>query len=268
MQDPMVQSLVTTIYDAILKDTTLDEIFNIRFWIRNLGLAYKGATNAIDKGLFVLDSVDGIYDIITQELLHLPEDQKRDIYAILRWLMREFGPLRQKDNVDVTLKRIRNAEYVAAIYANKISRSIHALSDMGKRVTIGGIVKRIRTDPMYVVSQIINMSNLVSYVDLVNDNDGITALKYTYKGISGLGEDGTSIQRTYRNVDPSHAGILDLDASSASDPGMSGLICPMAPVQGSSFTDYKEPMTWDDNYKKYQTEWKDKSKAVDPLVYY
>lgn len=254
MQDPMVQSYVATIYNAINKDCRLTELFNIRFWIRNLGSAYKGS-NPLDKGLFVLDSVDGIYDIITREELHLPDDMKGNIYQILRWLMREFYYIRNKDNVDVTLKRIRIAEYIAAVYANKIAKGIHRVADAGKRVTLYSVVRAIRTDPMYVVNQIINMSNLVSYVDMVNDLDSMTAMKYTYKGISGLGEDGTSIQRNYRYVDPSHAGILDLDASSASDPGMSGMVCPMAPMYGNSFTQYQEPNFWEETYKPYQTQY-------------
>ena len=269
-QDPMIQSLVSTIYDAINKDTNIDDLFNIRYWIRNLGLAYKGSTNPIDKGLFVLDSIDSIYDIKTYEEVHLPEEDKKDIYDILRWLMREFNYLKMKDNVDVSKKRVRIAEYIAAIYANKISKGIHRISDYGKRVTLTGVIKAVRTDPMYVVNNIINMSNLVSYVDLVNDNDATLALKYTYKGISGLGEDGTSIQMNYRYVDPSHAGILDLDASSNSDPGMSGMICPMTPLyNGSSFTQYEEPNYWRTQYKQYQDEWKKKKnpKAINPIFY-
>ena len=254
IQDPMIQSYVVSIYNAIGKDCKINELFNIRFWIRNLGTAYKGS-NPLDKGLFVLDSVDGIYDIITREELHLPDNMKANIYQILRWLMREFNNIKNKDNVDVTLKRVRIAEYVAAVYANKIAKGIHRISDAGKRITLYGVVKAVRTDPMYVINQIINMSNLVSYVDMVNDLDSMTAIKYTYKGISGLGEDGTSIQRNYRYVDPSHAGILDLDASSASDPGMSGMICPMAPMYNSSFTQYQEPNTWTEKYKPYQTDW-------------
>jgi len=253
-QDPMVQSFIVSIYNAIGKDCKMNDLFNIRFWVRNLGSAYKGS-NPLDKGLFILDSIDGIYDIISREELHLPDEYKANIYQILRWLMREFHYIKNKDNVDVTLKRIRIAEYVAAVYANKIAKGIHRISDLGKRVTLYSVIKAVRTDPMYVINQIINMSNLVSYVDMVNDLDSMTAMKYTYKGISGLGEDGTSIQRNYRYVDPSHAGILDLDASSASDPGMSGMICPMAPIYGSSFTQYEEPNFWEEKFKPYQTEW-------------
>ena len=82
-QDPMVQSFAATIWDAITKDCTASDMFNPRFWIRNLGTAYKSA-NSMDKGLFVLDSIDIIYDVITREELHLPSDIKQTIYQILK----------------------------------------------------------------------------------------------------------------------------------------------------------------------------------------
>jgi len=263
-QDNMVQSLVASIYGAITKDATPNDLFNIRYWIRNLGIAYKGG-NSLDKGLFVLDSIDGIYDLITQEELHLPPDLKSNIYQILRWIMREFYYIKQKDNVDITLKRIRIAEYIAHLYAIKLSRGLHRISDAGKRVTLNSVIKAIRIDPMYVVNNAINMSNLVQYVDLVNDDDAFLALKCTYKGISGLGEDGSSIARNYRYVDPTHAGILDLDASGASDPGMSGIICPMAPMRNNSFTDYQEPNYWEGKYKQLQTDWFKRKQVQSPF---
>jgi hypothetical protein len=109
---------------------------------------------------------------------------------------------------------------------------------------------------------IVTMSNLISYVDLVNDNDATAALKYTYKGISGLGEDGSSIQPMYRYVDPSHIGVLDLDSSSVSDPGMSGMICPMTNIFGTSFSEYEEPNTWREQYGNLQKEWKADAKPA------
>jgi hypothetical protein len=164
--------------------------------------------------------------------------------------MREFSNLRIKENVDVRTKRIRIADYIAAIYANRLNKGIHRISDLGDRVTLKKIEQAIYTVPNYVVSNVSTMSNLVSYRDLVNDMDALTALKYTYKGISGLGEDGASIQPVYRYVDPSHIGILDLDSSSVSDPGMSGMICPMAKLYGNdnSFSEYEEPNEWRENY--------------------
>ena len=261
--DAVTQSFVATIYSGIGKDLEdINMIFDQRYWLKNLGMAFKNAT--VEKGLFVLDSIDGIYDNTTKRDLHLPMEDKENIYCILRWLIREFSNLRTKENVDVRTKRIRIADYVAAVYANKLNKGIHRMSDLGTRVTLKKLIQAIYTAPMFVMSSISTMSNLVSYRDLVNDLDSLTALKYTYKGISGLGEDGASIQPVYSYVDPSHVGILDLDASSASDPGMSGMICPMAKLYGpdKSFSEYEEPNTWRDMYKQYNDQYHSNAKQA------
>ena len=253
-QDPVVQSMVATIYDAINKDTKINDLFNIRYWLRNLGAAYKNSN--IDKGLYVLDSVEGIYDKITQRDLHLPDEDKENIYTIIRWLLREFSNLRTKENVDVRTKRIRIADYIIATYANKLNKGLYRISDMGSKVTLKKVIQAIYTQPMYIINNISTMSNLVAYRDMVNDNDATVALKFSYKGISGLGEDGAPVQPIYKFVDPSHVGILDLDASSNSDPGMTGMICPMAKLYDNSFSQYMEPNTWKDSFKPLEDEYK------------
>ena len=260
-QDPMIQSFVVTLYDAIgelekegLCTHGCNYLYDTHYWITLLGKKFKNTS--IDKGLFILDAVDGIYDIITHDELHLPEEQKTDIYHIFRWMMREFGNIRKKNNVDVTCKRYRIAEPIVTPYAMKLMQGLSALADLGKKVTLAAIKRRLYTPPSFIINKIITMSNLIAYRDMVNDNDGMVAIKYTYKGVSGLGDNGTSIQKNYRYVDPSHAGILDLDSSTTSDPGMSGTVCPLATTyEGNSFSDYQEPNTWEEEYKPYQTEY-------------
>ena len=254
-EDAVVQSFCATIYSAIHKDTNINELFDIRFWLKILGTSFKNSS--IDKGLFVLDSIDGIYDNITKRDLHLPDEDKENIYTIIRWLMREFSQLRIKENVDVRTKRIRIADYIAQIYATKLNKGLYRISDMGRRVTLKKVIQAIYTQPMYIMNNLSAQSNLISYRDMVNDNDAIVALKYTYKGISGLGEDGASVQPIYRYVDPSHIGIIDLDASGSSDPGMSGQLCPMTKIYNSSFSEYQEPNTWRENYAPIKEKYKE-----------
>lgn len=262
-QDSVVQALCAALYNGILKFTTLNDVFDIKYWLKLLGSAFKNTS--IDKGLFVLDSIDGIYDDITKEDLHMKDEDKENIYTIIRWLLREFSQLRAKENVDVRTKRIRIADYIAAIYANRLNKSMYRISDMGARVTLKKIVQAVYTRPLYIIDELSNQSNLVSYRDMVNDNDAMVALKYTYKGISGLGENGASVQPVYRFVDPSHVGILDLDASSNSDPGMSGMICPMTKLYGKSFSDYQEPDTWRENFAQIKEQYQ--AGKIQPLEF-
>lgn len=245
-QDPMVQSYCATIYSAIYKDTDINDLFNIRYWLKILGMAFKNAS--VGKGLFALDSIEGIYDNITKQDLHLPLEDKENIFTIIRWLLREFSQLRMKENTDVRTKRIR-LNYIAAIWGNRLSSGLYRVSDVGSRVTLKKVIQAIYTEPMYIMKNLVLESNLVSYRDMVNDNDAMVALKFTYKGISGLGEDGSSVQPIYRYVDPSHLGILDLDASSNSDPGLSGIINPMTKLYNNSFSEYQEPNTWREQWQ-------------------
>ena len=111
------------------------------------------------------------------------------------------------------------------------------------------------------------MSNLVSYADNVNDNDAIQVLKYSYKGIAGLGEDGAKVQPVYRFVDPSHLGILDLDSSSVSDPGMTGIIVPTAKLyNGGFFTDFEESHSWDKDYLEKLQKYNTKHHKINPFI--
>ena len=140
----------------------------------------------------------------------------------------------------------------------KIARGIYRVADMNKRASIESIIRAIKTDPLYLLKAIV-MSKMISYRNMVSDMDSMQALKFTYKGIAGLGEgSNNSIPEIYRSIYPSHIGKVDLDSSSDGNPGITGTICPYAPIyEGGFFEDYQEPNTWDkeffaamDSYRK------------------
>ena len=253
--DAVTQSLIYTLTTSIYKYDKWGDIFDPRYWNKVLGAVFLSAS--LDKGIPVLDSLESIYDIMTKECTKLPEEDKADVYRILRWMMREFSALREKNNLDISTKRIRNAnEYLDCIYAMKLSKALYRISDKGKSVKYTDVIKAVvNIAPDYILTQI-NTSNLVSYVSEVNDNDAALALEYTYKGISGLGDQGGSaVPLIYRSIHPSHLGRVDLDASSASDPGLSGSICPMAQVYDGFFSEYEEPNSWREMYNEMLDEY-------------
>lgn len=252
-EDHVVQSLVCTIYESIMKDTKHDNIFKRSFWLRTLGGVYT-TTFTEEKGEAFLDSLEKIYDQSTKEGIRLPEEHKKDIYHILRWMCREFSELKMKDNLDVSIKNIRWAQYIASLYAMKLSKGIYRISDRGKKVDLDAICKVVTTSPNYLLTAITKCA-LVNYRNSVNDNDAFSALKFTYKGVAGIGEKTTSVPDIYRTVHHSHLGRVDLDSSSASDPGMSGMICPLTKLYDKSFSDYEEPNTWEEQFSKLMDEY-------------
>lgn len=262
--DLVTQAFISAVYVSLIPDMPFYQIFGDKFWCRSLGGSFNGTsedkmlaimngndntiTDTYDKGMSILDSFETIYDISTKESIRLPEDQKATMYHILRWILREFNALRRKNNLDVSIKKIRFAEYIASIYAIKIAKGIYRVADKNSKITTSDIRKAIRTDPMFLLNSI-SKSNLVSYRNMVSDMDSIVALKFTYKGIAGLGEGSDkSIPDITRYIHPSHLGRLDLDASSDGNPGITGTISPFTKMYDTYFSDYQEPNTWEERY--------------------
>lgn len=266
-RDNITQSFCYTILRNVKRLENFADIFDPRYWNRMLGADFQSAT--LDKGIPVLDSFESIYDLETKELIRLPMEDKEDSYCIIRWMMRQFNHLRSRDNLDISTKRARRAdEYLPAIYAKKLSTGIYRISDKGKNITFKDVLRVIDTAPDYILKQI-NSANLVNYVDLPNDNDAELAIAYTYKGISGLGDQGSgaAVPNIYRSVHPSHLGRVDLDASSASDPGLSGVICPMAKVYDGSFSNFEEPNDWRDFYNSTINELRNMNNIVESISF-
>lgn len=282
-RNQMLQSVIVTLCGAIVPGVAFQEYFTEVYWVRSLGADFSGGGNerlaavydeddnvtpdTLEKGYSILDSFESIYDISTRESIRLPLEDKETTYHIIRWIMREFNALRIKDNLDLGCKRIRFAEYIASLYAFKIARGIYRVSDMNKKASIVSLKKAIRTDPNYLLLAI-TKSKMVTYRNMVSDLDAMQALKYTYKGVSGLGEGSNqSIPMIYRSIHPSHIGKVDLDSSSDGNPGITGTLCPYAPIYDGFFCDYEEPNSWETEFLATMDEYKKATNLKEALIF-
>lgn len=253
--DVVAQSLMYTVYLGITnKEFTAEMVWTTEFWLRSLGESYSNKTP--EKGMSVLESLESIYDIPTREALRLPDQYKKDIYHVLIWIIREFSELRKKNNLDVGTKRVRLAEYIAALYALKLSNGMFSFSEEGDKIQVSQIEKRIFTFPDYLLKAI-SRDRIMASKNNVNDMDAFSAIKWTFKGVSGLGDSKDSaIPQGYKQVHPSHLGRIDLDSSSPNDPGMSGMLCPMAPIFDNYFSDFSEPNNWREDVRNMLLEYR------------
>ena len=254
--DPVMQSLVYTIFHCVDKDTKYEDLFMREYWLIELGRAFSPTNKTTEKGLTVLESLENIFDKPSKNHLHLPEEDKSDIYKVIVWVLREYQALRVKDNLDISMKRIRGAEYIAALYGTKVYEGLIRISDKGNKLTLVDIEKAINTYPDFLIKKI-TTDPLINYRNSVNDLDSISALKYTFKGQSGIGEGGTAIPTQYRQVHKSHLGRLDLTSVSSSDPGLSGMLCPMVDLYDGSFSQNPEPNNWRNVVNKMLDDYKD-----------
>lgn len=286
--DHITQSMVYAIYSVLNKQAPYEnlkeelhrditeeeyyaELLDSTFWVSELSREFTSVKGYPEKGISVLISFEEqLLDLLTQGDLHLPLEDKSDIYRYIRWMCREYHELRKKDITDLSYKKIRITDYIATIYSLKFSKGIFLASDAQKNVTIDDLRSYVYTEPDFLLKKM-TKDKLVNFKNTVNDMDGIEALRFSYKGISGLGDqagqskggDGKAKKRTstipkiFRYVHKSHIGKVELDTSSASDPGITGVLCPFVKLFGNSFTDYKEPNTWRGYYAELLTRYRD-----------
>jgi len=282
--DYVVQSICSMLYNSIIPGVPFEILFGREYWLRSLGADFNGTATSkmlqmmdpndniiqdtLPKGYSVLDSFESIYDLNGKNVIKLPEEYKKDMYCILRWLLREFNELRLKDNLDISIKRIRFAEYMASMYAMKVAKGIYRVADMNKRASCSSLVKALRTDPMYLLTAI-SRCRMVEYRNMTSDMDSLVALKFTYKGVSGLGETNSqTIPLIYRYIHPSHVGRVDLDASSDGDPGMKGIISPFAKIhEGGYFEEEMEPNGWEESFAQLVSEWERVNNLIEPMEF-
>lgn len=252
--DVVTQNTVMTLIDSTVCLESFDQLFDPDFWKIALGQDFHSAT--VEKGEGVLTSFRGLLDISTRESLHLPDEIKQSIFSMVVWMVSEFSALRAKDNLNILTKKIRVAEYIAAIYAAKLNTGIYRITDIGKKVTLEGIKKVLDTDPMVLLKGI-PKSSLVSFKNVVTDVDSAEVLKFSVKGQSGLGDNSSkSIPLIYRHAHESYPGIVDLNTASATDPGVTGIVCPTAKVyDGGFFSEFEEPNSWPQTYAEMLNEY-------------
>ena len=243
-RNQVVQHVVYTLLAVSKTVPDYRVMFSNEFWLIALGLAFNNQTDPALKGTNILSSLEFVYDIQTKNEIHLPEEYKHDSYCILRWMLWEYNNLRIKNNLNILTKKLNCSEYIASIYAAKLSRSIYRLSDNGKDADLSKIKKAIITNPMYLITEM-GRDSLINFRGMVTDMDSLLAMKFTYKGESGI----KTISNKYKLIHPSNLGILDPDASSPSDPGTSGSIVPMVKLyNGNYFSEFQEPITWEKEY--------------------
>ena len=247
------QSLIFCLIESLKKMTYVqydDGMYSINFWKSALGFYFVNKPEQmLDMGNSILYSLESMYDITTKEKLRLPEEDKANIYLILKWMATEFTKLRLKSNTNVVNKRIRWSEWIASLYIAKINTGLFRISEINKKNNrkdnLKKIEQAINIRPMFLLSCIMKNS-LKGFVNMVNERDSMLMLKYTIKGPSGPGDKNSkNISTTLRRIDPTQIGIIDINSSSASDPGVVGMLCPLnRKIYDGKFTEEMEPNEW------------------------
>lgn len=214
------------------------------YWICRIGyigsVKNRNIMSFRDKGYTTIHMIERLYDSISEKILRLPQVYKQNIYYILYWMITNFNTLKSRNNMDMNNKRIRRHEYIVmATLGKKVSENINKLIEKkskSKMNTMDTLLELFNFPSDIILSGMKNMSDVVKSDDIVNDMSFLQELAYSSKGPNSLGENSSKmISAKYRYLHPSQLGILDLNVSSNSDPGMSGAFVPFVKLYDSFF---------------------------------
>jgi len=214
-------------YIRDLTSTLINSLVNkkIRFedesyWKKNLGRIFSTNTSAqLEKSEKMLLSFERIMDECTKESYRINDDDKKDTYSIVRWMLLQYDTILKADNMDLANKRIRLNEYLITPLLMKFSTNTYRALN-SKNMTFSNI-KTIFSNigPNFIIKNLIK-NELLRYSNTVNTMALFSAaLKFSFKGPSSFAENSDSIEDRYRSTHPSYIGRIGLTHSSSSDPG-------------------------------------------------
>lgn len=260
----MYQSMCYCLVKSACADYSWADLYTEKYWLESQGAELK--TRTTFKGMSFRESFEVSIDINTYESLRVTDEYKsKDAYTVLRWILQNHDALLLKDNTNIAAKRIRFGEYIAVHYARKLATNIKRVANLASKVSMKKLKQIIGIKHHYLIDQLKSKCTLITYNNMVNDDDAIVALAYSFKGISGIGENKASaVQTKYKLVNPSHLGRLDMTDSSNSDPGMSGTLVPYVKVyEGGYLSDFHEPCKGRDELDKLYDEYKQMNGIVE-----
>lgn len=215
------------------------------YWVCRIGyigsVKNKNIMSFRDKGYTTIHMIERLYDKVSEKLsLRLPSVYKQNIYYILYWMIINFNTLKTRNNMDMNNKRIRRHEYIVmSSLGKKVSENINKLIEKkskSKMNTMDTLLELFNFPSDIILSGMKNISDVVKSDDIVNDMSFLQELAYSSKGPNSLGETSSKmISAKYRYLHPSQMGILDLNVSSNSDPGMSGSFVPFVKLYDGFF---------------------------------
>jgi hypothetical protein len=209
---------------------TYDNLISPMFWINTLASYFTLNTDSIrkfEKIRTMLTSLDRLTDNSTRKILKIADEDKKDTFTILRWMLLNFETLRSKDPNDFNTKRIRIAESMLFPLRDYISKQIYRILNAPTRSL--NVLEKLFSNiqPTFLLKTTI-VSELLRFYNPTNEFNFFTILRSTLTGPQSLTKTVSDITR---DVQPSQVGRLSLISSSASNPGLSSVLTPFCELE-------------------------------------
>jgi len=227
MHAKLIQAIISVFSKKIIKP---DKMLDTAYWKNRLGREFTTNTNtADDKATSIMLSLERIMNDSTRDTLRIPDEEKKDVYTIMRYMIYNFDRIVRIDNHDLANKRIRVAEYLLYPLTAKLSKAVYRLVN-SKHSRLGDLENIFSNIPAsYIMNHIatiplLRYSNGTSTLDLFN-----STLKGSKNGPQAEKSAGTKSLAS-KGINPSYLGEIDTTATSSGDPGSSVTIVPTAKV--------------------------------------
>lgn len=222
----VIQSLLTVFSHTRISK---ENIFDDQFWLYKLGSNFS--TNkqvSVDKAKAIQTSLTRLMDDNTKAMLRIPDKDKENIYAAIRFLIYNFRYIQRQDNQNLANKRARVNEYLLDSFSKKLTASVVRLVNRPK-VTVDdlqSIFSNIK--PNFLIKTLVNIP-LVKYNNNTNTLDIFSIIlkaskngPQTQKSVTGASSGAKS------GINISYPGKVDMVATSNNDPGTTIELVPFA----------------------------------------
>lgn len=225
LKDESERIIVFTLLSNLSPRIKTEKILDDDYWVKQLGSNFtKNNSMHYEKGMSILISFERCLDSITKMILRIPENDKKDVYTIVRYMARNYNALSKLDNMNLANKRLRLYEQLICPLQTKLSNGVYRLLNK-KNPTLDEMESIFKMPEGYLIKSLID--DTLRYVNNVNSYDLFAnILKGTMGGPQSIFASKKSDNIRQRAIHPSYFGRIDLLASSAGDPGVSFELVP------------------------------------------
>jgi len=219
-----ITNMISTVIESFNENVTIDDINDNDkdFWYSYIGNIYsnsKSINTIMKKGKTIVNlSFKLALDYLTKSILDLPEEHKKDTWAIVRYMMFHFNDIVKKKH-NINYKRMRQNEYIALAFIHSRDYALRSFIN-GRFKKIKQIEKLFHFKPNSLIKNIMKkkeISKLVRYNPNINDLQAINLLRFSFAGLGGIS--GKVVSDSAIDYYPNYLFKIDPVSNSTSSPG-------------------------------------------------
>ena len=206
-----------------------DDLISPWFWIDYLASYFTKTTDPVrrfDKVRGVLYSLERLLGEGNRKGLPMPEEVKKNIFTIFRYVMYNFNTILYADSQHLKFQKIRFWEPLLVGLQTYISNHIFRIlnSTTRSKVVLDKVFSGLKKNYILTSTSVNELFRYHNSSNAIMDLYGV-GLRYSRSGVQALGKSASAI---HKDLHDSYVGRVSLVTGTASTSGIVGVVCPMA----------------------------------------